>query len=233
MGRMDTNSDHTHTHDTTTDGADDERTELAADDPRTHMARAVVTAALTMDAVAPAQYDELTPCAPMAVRDLLEHMVMVIRRVACAGRDEPLDVWPIDAADVGEGEWAAAFRAGAHDVQAAWTDDALLERPTQLPWGVFSGTEVLDVYTNELTVHTWDLARATGQAPVWDDGVLATSLAAIHAQLPMADRTPMWEATKAMLPPEVPWEDPFANAVEVPDDAPMIDRLVAWNGRTP
>jgi hypothetical protein len=82
-------------------------------------------------------------------------------------------------------------------------------------------------------VHTWDRARATGQSPEWNDEVLATSLGAIHAQLPMADRTPMWEATKAMLPPEVPWEDPFANAVEVADDAPMIDRLVAWNGRTP
>jgi uncharacterized protein (TIGR03086 family) len=227
---MDTNTD----TDTSTDShSEGDRTELAADDPRTHMARAVLTAALTMDAVTPAQYDELTPCAPATVRDLLEHMVMVIRRIACAGRGEPLDVWPTDAADVAEGEWASAFRAGAHDVQSAWGDDALLERPTQLPWGVFSGTEVLDVYTNELTVHTWDVARATGQAPAWDDQVLATSLAAIHAQLPMADRTPMWEATKAMLPPEVPWEDPFANAVEVADDAPMIDRLVAWNGRTP
>jgi uncharacterized protein (TIGR03086 family) len=222
---MDTNTDPT--------TSSTEATGLAPDDPRTHMAHAVLTAALAMDAVAPEQYDEPTPCAPMAVRDLLEHMVMVIRRVACAGRGEPLESWPIDAADVAEGDWAAAFRAGAHDVQAAWTDDALLERPTPLPWGVFSGTEVLDVYTNELTVHTWDLARATGQAPDWDDQVLATSLAAIHAQLPMADRTPMWEATKAMLPPEVPWEDPFANAVQVPDDAPMIDRLVAWNGRTP
>ncbi|MFN7149786.1 MAG: TIGR03086 family metal-binding protein [Microthrixaceae bacterium] len=232
---MDTNSDTDTQTDTpaSADGRTDDRTELAADDPRTDMAHAVLTAALAMDAVTPEQYDEPTPCPPMVVRDLLEHMVMVIRRVACAGRGESLDSWPIDAADVAEGEWASAFRAGAHDVQAAWGDDALLDRPTQLPWGVFSGTEVLDVYTNELTVHTWDLARATGQAPAWDDQVLATSLAAIHAQLPTADRTLMWEATKAMLPPEVPWEDPFANAVEVADDAPMIDRLVAWNGRTP
>jgi hypothetical protein len=27
--------------------------------------------------------------------------------------------------------------------------------------------------------------------------------------------------------------DPFADAVPVPDDAPLIDRLVAWNGRRP
>jgi hypothetical protein len=27
--------------------------------------------------------------------------------------------------------------------------------------------------------------------------------------------------------------DPFADAVPVPEDAPLIDRLVAWNGRWP
>jgi len=27
--------------------------------------------------------------------------------------------------------------------------------------------------------------------------------------------------------------DPFDDPVPVPDDAPLIDRLVAWNGRRP
>mgnify|MGYP000535288204 CR=1 FL=1 len=31
----------------------------------------------------------------------------------------------------------------------------------------------------------------------------------------------------------VPWSPPFANAVPVPDDAPLIDRLAGWNGRRP
>jgi hypothetical protein len=63
---------------------------------------------------------------------------------------------------------------------------------------------------------------------------VAVADAAIHAQLPVADREPMWEAAKAAMPPGVEWtEDPFGHAVDVPDDAPAIDRLVAWNGRDP
>jgi hypothetical protein len=48
--------------------------------------------------------------------------------------------------------------------------------------------------------------------------VLAAALTAVRRKLPMAQR-----------PPEVP----FADAVPVPDGAPAIDRLVAWQGRDP
>jgi uncharacterized protein (TIGR03086 family) len=205
---------------------------LTDDDPRAVFARAVMVAGTVIDAVPETAHATVTPCG-MTVRDLLEHLVMVLRRVACAGRGVEPWVWPVDAADVADDRFAAEWLVAAHDVQAAWTDDALLERPTALPWGTFSGAEVLGVYTNEITVHTWDLARATGQEPEWDDTVLAAADEAIHAQLPVADRTAMWEAAQAELPPGIEWEDPFANAVDVPGDAPAIDRLVAWNGRRP
>jgi hypothetical protein len=35
------------------------------------------------------------------------------------------------------------------------------------------------------------------------------------------------------MPPGVPFAAPFGDAVEAAADAPMIDRLVAWNGRLP
>ena len=44
-----------------------------------------------------------------------------------------------------------------------WADDALLDLTVELPWATLSGTEVLASYTGELTLHTWDLATATGQ----------------------------------------------------------------------
>ena len=40
--------------------------------------------------------------------ELLEHLVMVLRRVACAGRGDELATWPVDAADVAEIEHAIA-----------------------------------------------------------------------------------------------------------------------------
>jgi uncharacterized protein (TIGR03086 family) len=173
-----------------------------------------------------------TPCG-MTTAEVMEHLVMVLRRVECAGRGDDPWTWPVDAADVAVGDWPDAWTEAAHGVQTAWTDPALLERDTPLPWGIFSGAEVLGVYTNEIVVHTWDLARATGQSPDWDDDVLDVALRAIHHQLPDADRTAMWAEAKAQVPEDYPWEDPFANAVPVADDAPPIDRLVAWNGRTP
>lgn len=205
---------------------------LEPDDPRRHFATAVTTVAEVLTAVRSDQYELPTPCEGMAVGALQEHLVMVLRRVACAGRGEPVQSWPADAADVAPGEWLDAWRSAAHDVQSAWGDD-VLERPTDLPWGVYTGTEVLGVYTNELSVHAWDLAAATGLEPAWDVPSLEFALEAIHAQLPMADRAPMWAETRAQLPPGFPWEDPFGPAVPVSDDAPLIDRLVAWNGREP
>jgi uncharacterized protein (TIGR03086 family) len=208
-------------------------TTYADDDPRAVFGRAVALTGTAIDGVEPSQLHDPTPCG-MDVRELQEHLVMVLRRVACAGRGQSPWEWPIDAADVDDNGFADAWQAAAADVDAAWADDALLERPTELPWGTFSGAEVQGVYTNELTVHTWDLAKGTGQAPAWDDAVVAVSDAVIHAQLPMADRAPMWEAAKATLPSGVEWTgDPFGPAVDVPDDAPAIDRLVAWNGRDP
>lgn len=205
---------------------------LGADDPRRHFAAAVDTATQLLATIGPEQYTLATPCEGMSVAGMQEHLVMVLRRVACAGRDEPIERWPADAADVPVGEWPDAWRSAARDVHAAWSDD-VLDRPTALPWGTFTGVEVLGVYANEISVHTWDLAAATGLVPVWDTPALEFSLEAIHQQLPMADRTPMWEATRAQLPEGFPWEDPFGPAVPVADDAPLIDRLVAWNGRRP
>lgn len=218
------------THDTDqTEGAE---LTLADDDPRAVFARSVATAASVLDGVRPDSLDDPTPCG-MTVRDLQEHLVMVLRRVACAGRGEPVHAWPADAADVADDGFATAWREAAHDVQAAWRDDALLSRPTELPWGTFVGADVLGIYTNEVIVHTWDLAQATGQSPEWDPTVVAAADAAIRIQLPTGDRTAMWEEAKKYLPEGMVWEEPFANAVEVADDAPAIDKLVAWNGRRP
>jgi uncharacterized protein (TIGR03086 family) len=203
-----------------------------AADPRAVFARTVSLAAGVIETVPPDRLQAPTPCG-MDVRDLLEHLVMVLRRVAAAGRDEPTTTWPTGAPDVADAGMAEAWRAAAPDVEAAWSDDVTLERPTEVPWGTFTGRDVLAVYINEIVVHTWDLARGIDQPVEWDDEIVATADEAIHAQLPMADRTEMWAGFAASLPPGVEWADPFGNAVDVPDDAPAIDRLVAWNGRRP
>lgn len=206
--------------------------DLAADDPRWLFARAVAVAGEVIGDVPADRLHAPTPT-DMDVRGMLEHLVMVLHRVASAGRGEELARWPTGAPDIADDGFADAWRAAAHDVQAAWTDDATLSRPTAVPWGTFTGAEVLAIYINEVVVHTWDLTRGTGQRPRWDDDVVAAADRAIHAQLPDAERGPMWEAFKHQVPPGSTWSSPFADAVAVPADAPAIDRLVAWNGRRP
>ncbi len=201
-------------------------------DPRPTFEKALDLAADVIDGVPPERLHDPTP-AGMEVRDLLEHLVTVLRRVAAAGRGESPMTWPEGAPDVADDGFAEAWRAARRAAEEAWRDDATLDRATDLPWGTFPGREVLGVWTNEVVVHAWDLAQGSGQSPAFDADVVALADEAIRAQLPTADRSEMWAAFAASLPPGIEWEDPFGPAVEVPDDAPAIDRLVAWNGRQP
>ena len=103
-----------------------------------------------------------------------------------------------------------------------------------LPWLTTDGAGALASYTSELTVHTWDLATATGQRPAWDDRVVEVAFGAISHGLPATGRRARFESIVAQMPPEIrPTTPPFAEAVDAPADAAPIDVLVAWTGRRP
>lgn len=189
------------------------------DDPRAIFAKSVVLAGAVIGAVRSDQLDNRTPCPEFKVRDLLGHLVFVLGSVAVVGRgDDPFSAREYTK-DVADDQWLRAWIDGAFEVRAAWADGTALNRCIQLPWAELTGAEALAGYTNEVTVHTWDLATATGRKPEWNQRVLKVAFDAIHGVLPADDRA----ATSA----------PFADVVEVPADAPLIDRLVAWNGRRP
>jgi uncharacterized protein (TIGR03086 family) len=186
-------------------------------DPRPTFFSAVATACDVVAAVSPAQLDGPTPCTEYDVRALLGHLVAVFHRVtSIAGGTPAVGHAPL-VTDVPDDGWAASARAAARDLEAAWSDPAVLTLEMQLPFGTLPGAAALAMYTGEVSTHTWDLAVATGQSPAWDDEVLTGALAAVHRKLP-AERGP---------------GIPFADAVPVPDDAPVIDRLVGWQGRDP
>jgi uncharacterized protein (TIGR03086 family) len=202
---------------------------LAPDDPRHRFARAVALGAAVIERVCPEQLDGPTPCTDFDVRTLLGHLVAVLDRVARLGRGE--DPFGFAARAVPDDGWHAAWSEAAHGVQAAWADDAVLERTISLPWQEGPGAQILTGYLSELTVHTWDLATATGQHVVWDDDVVAAALE-MRFGLPAEGREAIFAAVSAQMGlPEV--AIPFADAVPVAADAPLIDQLVAWNGRRP
>ncbi len=198
-------------------------------DPRPILDRAIAAAGAVVAGVRPDQLTSRTPCPEMDVRAMLGHLVAVLDRIAALGSgDDPFSVTETLAPD---DAWLDAWATAAARAAAAWRDDAALDRPMALPWIQGSGAEVLTSYFSELTVHSWDLATATGQQPRWDDVVLT---AAIEARpiLPAENRRAVFEGISAAMGlDEV--AIPFAEAVPVAVDASAIDRLVAWNGRDP
>ena len=198
-------------------------------DPRTVLDRAIATAGTIIAGVRSDQLTSPTPCTEMDMRTMLGHLVGVLDRIAALGKDEdPFSVIETHAPD---DDWSAAWATSATRLADAWSNDAVLERPMALPWIQGSGADVLTSYFSELTVHTWDLAVATGQHPRWDATVVTAALDA-RPILPAENRRALFaEISAAMGLDDVAM--PFAEAVSVASDAPAIDRLVAWNGRDP
>ncbi|MGZ4690882.1 MAG: TIGR03086 family metal-binding protein [Acidimicrobiia bacterium] len=203
------------------------------DDPRTVLARAVGTAGIVLGQVTTDRLGDPTPCEDFDVRLLANHLVEVLRRVAMVGRGDDPHAFP-EPVDGPDPDYDALWLLAVLEVEAAWRDDGMLERTVHLPWTSLPGADALAMYTNEVTVHTWDLATALGRHPVWDPQVLDVAYAAIRQGLPAEGRAEEFAAVRAGMPEEFhDFPDPFAAAVDVPDDAPLIDRLVAWNGRRP
>lgn len=199
-------------------------------DPRPILDRAIATGGAVIAGVRSEQLSNSTPCPDMDVRALLAHLVGVLGRITALGDGEdPLAVVDIAVAD---DHWLDTWRESGRRAAAAWCDDAVLERPMALPWIEGSGAQVLASYFSELTVHTWDLATATGQQPDWDDTVVAAAFDGARQILPAENRRALYEQISAARGFDTV-AVPFAEAVPISDDAPAIDRLVAWNGRDP
>jgi uncharacterized protein (TIGR03086 family) len=162
--------------------------------------------------------DELpTPCAGWSVRDLLSHVIgQDLRVFATAARGETPD-WSAPAAPLGA-DRLAQFRTGAEELLKIWRA-ADLTRPVPIPGG---GTAPLrsrlDQQIAESTVHTWDLARATGARVVLDDQLAEHGLSWSRPLLRPESRG----AGKA-----------FGAEVPVDPEAPAYDRLAGWFGRDP
>ncbi|MFJ2745202.1 TIGR03086 family metal-binding protein [Streptomyces sp. NPDC087440] len=187
-------------------------------DPRHTLWSAVTLAAHTLSAAHPDQLDAPTPCSDFTVGRLGRHLVAVLRRIALAGSGgDPLSV-PGIAEDVTDEGLLKAWEEAFRDAQDAWADPSVLTRSLTLPFGTLPGAAAALAFTVEFTVHTWDLAVATGQSPAWDPEVVALGITTARRAIPAERRGgPV----------------PFGPVVEVPADAPAIERLVAWTGRTP
>lgn len=160
-----------------------------------------------------------TPCPEYQVRHLLGHLVGLtgaFRDVARKDLGPHLDQDPGSTVpDIGP-EWRAALPKLLDELVDAWRDPAAYEGMTRAGGVDLPGAVAAAVAMDELVVHGWDLARATGQAYAPDGASLAVAQGLLTPQ--EGD-----DSGSSLFGPVVP----------VPDDAPLLDRVIGLSGRDP
>lgn len=166
------------------------------------LARALDQAAGVLSAIPADALSRGTPCNDWDVAGLVAHVVAAPRNFVTMSRGGQPD-WC--AAPPLPEDWTAEFRAAADDLLRMWHEAGESASPQAVDW-----------QTAEFAVHTWDLARATGQSTDLDNQVAQQGLDFMSEALTPDNRG-----------------EAFAPAVDLREAAPVSDRLAAFAGRDP
>lgn len=159
-----------------------------------------------------ADWSAPSPCEGWVARDVVRHLVDWVPGFF-GGAGVPLTTGPSVDDDP-----AGAWRTLGDQLQALLDDPAAAERPvTAGPMGEMPLAGAIDrLVTGDVHIHTWDVARACGLVESLDPEVTADMLAGMQ---------PMDAALRA--------SGHFGPRVDVPEDASVQDRLLAFVGRRP
>ncbi|MFD0314204.1 TIGR03086 family metal-binding protein [Streptomyces flavalbus] len=161
-----------------------------------------------------------TPCPKLAVRNLLGHLLglaVAFRDAARKDLGPTTDTSPDSVVpDIGPG-WREELPRALDELAEAWRDPAALTGETRAGGVTLPGPVALAVAVDELVIHGWDLARATGQPYAPDPAALDVT----H------------DFVRAVAAEPEPSPGLFGPAVPVPPDAPLLDRVVGLSGRDP
>lgn len=150
------------------------------------------------------------PVEGWTARDVVDHLVTWFPGFLSAG-----------GVDLPSGPSAADDPVGAWRHHAGAVQELVEERGGESFTHPYVGPGQLDTtvdrfYTADVFMHSWDLARATGQEARLDEDEAATMLAGMQAiEQVLRD------------------SGQYGPAVPVPDDAPVVDRLMGFIGRDP
>ena len=164
------------------------------------------------------QLTDPTPCEGTSVAGLLDHLVGLTYAFRMSAEKTPLDGAPRAAASTLPDDWRTRLPEQLDGLVAAWRDPGAWDGQTAAGGVEMPATAIASVALNEVLVHGWDLAVATGQTYRPDDDAAQRCLA--FAQQ-FADAAP--EARDGIYGPVVP----------VPDGASVFDRLLGETGRDP
>jgi uncharacterized protein (TIGR03086 family) len=184
-----------------------------------HLSNAAEALAAIVRTITPDQLTNPTPCAEFDVRALVNHLLFWGPSLEGAGRKEsvPPPAGKESDVDLTAGDWRGDLlaqidrTARAWEPPSAWEGMTRMGGPTEMP-AVVVGNMVVD----ELVVHAWDFAQATGQRLDLSEELLTYAYDAIAAGAEQGREMGVYG-------PEVP----------VPADAPTLDRILGVTGRDP
>ncbi|QNE79336.1 TIGR03086 family protein [Streptomyces finlayi] len=153
-----------------------------------------------------------TPCSEYDVRALLNHLFHVVVNFQALAAKQPTDFGLTP--DVVTGDWRGAFARETGQLVTAW-DASGAEDGVAGAMGLPARTVGLMVL-GDLTVHAWDLARATGQDFLPAGAAVDEAGPAFAALAPQAREGKM-----------------FGEPVPVPAGASAFEQLLALTGRDP
>ena len=157
-----------------------------------------------------------TPCPDYTVGDLLDHVNGLSVAFTMAARKTPLDGTAAGDASRLPLDFRESAPARLAELASAWRAPSSWEGMTaaggvDLP-GEVAGAVALD----EVVLHGWDLARATGQDFAADEDLLQVVYGFVSS-----------------IGPDDRDGSLFGPAVEVDPNAPLLDRVLGLSGRNP
>ncbi len=186
-------------------------------DPRPRLERSLRTAAEVMDHLREDNAALPSPCGEWNALDVARHLVAVADRITALGQGRDPNPLPTMAEGLEPADCSPALDSATGRALEAWADDSVLGAMVTVPWGRVPGAVAAAIYSAEVLVHTWDLARALGVEPSWSTDDLEAALGDVMRGLPPEPRG---------------GEIPFGPPTEVGTDATAADRLAAWAGRS-
>ncbi len=159
------------------------------------------------------EWDVPSPVAEWTARDVVGHLVEWFPGFLASGSGIELPAGPPVSEDPG-----GAWQAQADAVQAVLDDPSTVTKVLSNPHiGEIPLPDAIDrFYTADVFMHTWDLARATGQEDTLDPEYCAELLDGM---------IPFEEAMRG--------SGQYGPRVAVPDDAPVQERMLGFIGRDP
>jgi uncharacterized protein (TIGR03086 family) len=182
------------------------------------LAPQAAVAARLVDSVRDDQLSAPTPCADTSVAALLDHLHGLAVGMRRAAEKTPTDSPPTASADHLPADWRTRIPQELDALVAAWREPGAWEGTTRAGGAELPASVMGVVALNEVLVHGWDLAVAIGRPYDVDD---ASARRCLEHAVWFAEAIP--EGRDQIYGPVVP----------VPDDAPVLDRLLGLTGRDP